>query len=61
MSLLNLLIVFVVVGFLLYLINQFIPMDAKVKQIMNVVVVILLVLWVLSLFFPGLGTIHIGR
>jgi len=61
MSLLNLIIVFVVVGLLLYLINQFIPMEARVKQIMNAVVIIILVLWVLSLFFPNLGGIRIGR
>ena len=61
MSLINLIIILVVVGFLLWLINQFIPMDAKIKQILNIVVVILVVLWLLSLFIPGIGGIRIGR
>jgi low temperature requirement protein LtrA len=61
LSLINLIIILVVVGFLLWLINQFIPMDAKIKQILNIVVVILVVLWLLSLFIPGIGGIRIGR
>jgi hypothetical protein len=39
-----------VVGVLLWLINTYIPMDGKIKQILNVVVVIAVVLWLLSAF-----------
>ncbi|MGB8181708.1 MAG: Thivi_2564 family membrane protein, partial [Stellaceae bacterium] len=44
MSLLHLVIVLVVVGVLLWLVNNYIPMDGKIKSILNVVVVIGVVL-----------------
>jgi hypothetical protein len=40
----------IVVGVLLYLVNNYIPMDGKVKQILNAVVVIALVVWLLQAF-----------
>ena len=46
MSLISLIITLIVVGVLLWLINTYIPMDGKIKQILNVVVV----LWLLSAF-----------
>jgi len=45
MSLISLVIVLIVVGVLLWLVNTYIPMDGKIKQILNVVVVIAVVLW----------------
>jgi hypothetical protein len=50
MSLISLIITLIVVGVLLWLINTYIPMDGKIKQILNVVVVIVVVLWLLSAF-----------
>lgn len=47
MSLLTLVIVIVVVGLLLWLINSYIPMDATIKRILNIVVVIFLIFWIL--------------
>jgi len=35
---------------LLWLVNNYIPMDAKIKSILNIVVVIAVVLWLLSAF-----------
>ena len=63
MSLISVVIVLIVVGVLLWLVNKFIPMDAKIKQILNVVVVIIVVLWLLSLFFNfgNISTIRIGK
>ena len=46
----HLMLVLIVVGALLYLANRFIPMDAKIKTIMNWVVVIAVILWLLSVF-----------
>jgi len=48
MNLLTLIIVIVVVGVVLYLINKFIPMDAKIKTILNWVVVIVLIIFLLK-------------
>ncbi len=50
MSLLNLLITLVVVGFLLWLVNTYIPMDRKIKNILNIVAVIIVALWLLQAF-----------
>lgn len=50
MSLLSLVVTLIVVGVLLWLVNSFIPMDAKIKQILNIVVVICVVLWLLRAF-----------
>jgi hypothetical protein len=47
---LNLIIGLVVIGVLLWLINTYLPMDGKIKQILNVVAVIGVVLWVLQAF-----------
>ncbi len=63
MSLLALVLVLVVVGVLLWAVNSFIPMDAKIKQILNVVVVIAVVLWLLAIFLPlgSLGEVRVPR
>jgi len=50
MSLIALLMTLVVVGILLWLLNNYVPMDGKIKQIVNVVVVIVVVIWVLQAF-----------
>ncbi|MEO7923079.1 MAG: Thivi_2564 family membrane protein [Chitinophagaceae bacterium] len=50
MPILTILLVLVVVGVLLWLINSYIPMDAKIKNILNIVVVIFVVLWLLRAF-----------
>lgn len=47
MSIINIIIVLVVVGLILYLINRFIPMQGTIKSILNIVVVILVILWLL--------------
>jgi hypothetical protein len=50
MSLISLAIILIVVGILLWLVNTYIPMDGKIKKILNVVVVICVVIWLLSAF-----------
>ena len=57
MVLVTLIVTLAVVGVLLWLINTYLPMDGKIKQILNIVVVIAVILWLLSVFglFNGLG------
>lgn len=50
MSLLSLVVVLIVVGIMLYLVNTYIPMDAKIKNILNVVVVLVVILWLCNVF-----------
>lgn len=48
MPLLTLILVLVATGVLLYLINKFIPMDGKIKTILNWAVVIIVVIWLVK-------------
>jgi hypothetical protein len=50
MSLISLIIILIVVGFALWLVNNYIPMDRKIKNILNIVVVILVIIWLLRVF-----------
>jgi cation transporter-like permease len=63
MPLIQLVIVLIVVGVLLWLVNNYIPMDGKIKRILNIVVVIAVVLWLLSVFglFSSLSGIRVGK
>ena len=63
MSLVSLIIALVVVGFLLWAVNTFIPLDGKVKTLLNVVIIIVLVLYVLDAFgvFGALSGARVPR
>ncbi len=50
MPILTILIVLIVAGIVLYLVNNYIPMDGKIKSILNVVVVIVVIVWLLKIF-----------
>jgi hypothetical protein len=50
MSLIGLILTLVIVGVLLWLLNNYVPMDPKIKTIINVVVVIVVVIWLLQAF-----------
>jgi hypothetical protein len=63
MSLVTIIVVLIVVGVLLWLINNYIPMDGKIKSILNAVVVIVVVLWLLQAFglLGPIDNIRVGR
>ncbi|MFA4918493.1 MAG: Thivi_2564 family membrane protein [Thermodesulfovibrionales bacterium] len=63
MPLIQLVIVLVVVGVVLWVINSYIPMQATIKKILNVVVIIAVIIWLLSAFgvIGNLSTIRIGK
>ena len=50
MPIVQIIVVIVIVGVVLWLINRFIPMQQTVKTILNVVVVIILIVWLLRVF-----------
>jgi hypothetical protein len=50
LMLINLVVGLVVLGIVLWLINAYVPMDGRIKQLVNVVVVVGAVLWVLQAF-----------
>lgn len=63
MPLIQVIIVLIVVGVLLWLINSYIPMAASIKSILNAVVVIVVVVWLLKIFglWSYITHIHVGR
>ena len=50
MPLVHIVLVLIIVGVLLWLINSFIPMDAKIKTLLNLVVTIAVIVWLLQVF-----------
>lgn len=50
MSLVTIVITLIVVGVLLWLVNTYIPMDGKIKKVLNIVVMVVVVLWLLNVF-----------
>lgn len=62
MPLIQVVVILIVVGVLLWLMNAYIPMDAVIKRIINILVIVCVVLWLLSLFglFAGLSSIKVG-
>jgi ABC-type long-subunit fatty acid transport system fused permease/ATPase subunit len=63
MPLIQLVIVLIVVGVVLWLINTYIPMEATIKKILNAVVIIAVILWLLTVFgvVNSLSGIRVGR
>ena len=50
MPLLHLIIILVVIGVILWVVNNYIPMDHRIKSILNIVVMICVIVWLLSVF-----------
>lgn len=63
MPLMSILVTLIVIGVLLWLVNTYIPMDSKIKQILNAVAVIGTVLWILNVtgLLSGFGSGGLGR
>jgi hypothetical protein len=63
MPLIQVLVVLIVAGVVLWLINRFIPMAGSIKTILNAVVVIVIILWLLSVFgiLSSFSNIRVGR
>jgi hypothetical protein len=62
MPLISLIVTLVVVGVILWLINNYLPIDGTIKKILNVVVVIVVILWLLTVFgvLGPLSSVRIG-
>jgi hypothetical protein len=63
MPLIQLVVILLVVGVILWVINSYIPMQATIKKILNAVVVIAVIFWLLSVFgvIDSFQGIHVGR
>lgn len=63
MPLLQVVLVLIVVGVLLWLVNTYIPMAGSIKSILNAVVVIVVVLWLLNVFglLHNISQLRVGK
>jgi len=61
MPLLSVVLALIIVGICLWVVNKFIPMDEKIKMILNVVIVIVVVLWLLNIFglFSAMSSVKV--
>ena len=50
MPLITVVLVLIAVGVMLWLINTYIPMDRKIKNILSIVVVVVVIIWLLQAF-----------
>jgi biopolymer transport protein ExbD len=57
MSLITIVVTLIVIGVLLWLANTYIPMDGKIKKVINIVVMVVVVLWLLNVF-GVMGHLH---
>ncbi len=62
MPLIQMVVVLIAVGVLLWLVNTYIPMAGSIKSILNAVVVIVVVLWLLRIFgiLGSLSSLRVG-
>ena len=63
MPLMNVLLTLIVAGVLLWLVNSYVPMDAKIKKVLNVVAIVAVVFWVLNVFglFTSIAGVRVGK
>ena len=59
MTLVNIVVILVVIGLVMWLINTFIPMAGAIKSLLNIVVFVVVLIWLLRTFglignIPGL-------
>jgi hypothetical protein len=50
MSLLTILITLIIAGILLWLINTYVPMDGKIKKLINIIAIVAIVFWLIKVF-----------
>jgi hypothetical protein len=59
MPLIQLIVILIVIGLILYLVESLLPLDPAIKQVIRVVIVLAVILWLLSLV--GLIPARISR
>ena len=63
MSLLGLIIALALAGFVLWAVNVYLPMEATIKKVLNIVVIAVVIIWLLYVFglLDELKTIRVPR
>jgi len=50
MSLLGLILALALIGFALWAVNTYLPMEATIKRVLNIVVLVVVVIWLMHVF-----------
>lgn len=58
MGLIQLVVILILIGVGLYLINKYVPMDGKIKTIINIVIVVVVIIWLLRVVGVFNGSMH---
>jgi len=63
MDLISLIVTLIVVGVLLWLVNNYVPMDREIRRILNGVVVVVVIIWLLNVFgiLDSIRGIRVGK
>ena len=63
MPIFTLIFILVVIGVVMWAVNTYIPMQPNIKKILNIAVVVLVILWLASVFglIPSNANIRVGR
>jgi hypothetical protein len=63
MPLIQLVVILIVIGVLLWLVNNYIPMQGSIKRILNGIVVIAVILWLVNVFglFSYFSNFRVGK
>lgn len=63
MSIISLIITVVVVGIAMWLVNAYVPMEPRLKNLLNIAVVVLVALWLVGVVLGvgGLDTVRVGN
>ena len=63
MPIFTLILVLVIIGFIMWAVNSYIPMSAGIKKVLNIAVIVAVILWLLSIFgvLPNIANIRVGR
>lgn len=61
MPILPIVLTLVVVGVVLYLVNAYVPMEASIKRLLNIAIVIVMVIWLLRVtgLFAYLASVRV--
>ena len=59
MPIIQIIVILVVIGLIMWLVNTYVPMAEPFKKILNVIVVIAVVLWLLNIFGVLTGFGHV--
>ena len=60
MPILTVILILVVIAFVMWLVNKYIPMDPAIKNVLYVLVLIVVLAWLIQLLAPGIANVRVG-